>query len=71
MAQVTYGKLRISYSSLEELAKKIANYLEIDTLPIDYAVVKAHIRVKAELVSREKRAGKEGKEVKVKSYTDI
>ncbi len=71
MGQVVYGKLRVSYNDYEELASKLANYLKIEKLPVDYCVAKAHIRQQAELSSRTKRAEREGKEVKERAYTEL
>ena len=69
--QVIYGNLRVSYNSLEELISKVANYFGVPEAPADYLIVKALKRVKAEQDARIKRAEKQGKEVKEKTFTDL
>lgn len=80
MAQVTYGNLRITYSSLPELANKISRFKANETglqhkdytdSDIPELVAKAVVRSYAERVSASKRAKAEGKEPRVRTYQDL
>ncbi len=64
-----YGKYEVNGTTLVEVANKLSEYLQIGKIASDNddvatLVLKAVVRTKAELVSREKRAEKEGKEGK-------
>ncbi len=64
-----YGKYEVSGTNLIEVANKLSQHLgigKVATSDEDIAtlVLKAVVRQKAEIVSREKRAEKEGKEGK-------
>ena len=71
MAQVIYGKLRVTYSDHAELIRKVAKHLGIEEDAPDRLIVKALVRAKAEKVAREKRASVTGKEVKPKEYVNL
>lgn len=66
-----YGKYEVSGADLTEIANKLSSHLEIGEIARDESdvatlVLKAVVRTRAELVSRQKRAeaeGKGGKEV--------
>jgi hypothetical protein len=65
-----YGKYEVSGNNLVEVANKLSNHLKIGNIAttdadISTLVLKAVVRTKAEIVSREKRALEEGKEGKV------
>lgn len=64
-----YGKYEVSGADLTEVANKLSNHLGIGDVARDEGdvatlVLKAVVRTKAEIVSRQKRAEKEGKEGK-------
>ena len=64
-----YGKYEVEGKTLVEVANKLSNYLELGNIAdndddVATLVLKAVVRQKAEIVSREKRAEREGKEGK-------
>jgi len=81
MAQINavYGNYRLQASSESEAISKLnnfANKLEIPTQVKDIndvfsLAIKALIRIRAEYVSRLKRAQKEGKQVKEKTFVNL
>ena len=64
-----YGKYEVSGKDLTEIANKLSKHLGIETIAtsdsdVATLVLKAVVRTKAEIVSRQKRAEQEGKEGK-------
>ncbi len=64
-----YGKYEVSGKDLVEVANKLSNHMDIGNIVSDESgvatlVLKAVVRTKAEIVSRLKRAEKEGVEGK-------
>ena len=73
---VTYGNYKVSGKDLVEIANKLSNHLGLgdvakDEDDIGRLVLKAVVRIKAETEARRKRAEKEGKQVKERSYTTL